>query len=335
MPARFSQLKPLAQQERAALCLALCGFFSPLNNERIRSELDLPLQQGKLIPLSLMDFFKWAKKQGDDLWPKMLRTRELVLRLVQRGILVPAGNTGGSPGLTETYYFMHELSTLASKGSLWLGTVLGPDYVGYAIQSDIALITGTNDNGDHVIGTGLHIMPGMILTCAHVIDDIQIDSNIKIQDRTVNVLECKSDASVDIGLIVVDEKVVPTLADLAFRKAEILEEVVIAGYPTVPRGLVPTITLQRGEISGRIEETMDQHPVELFSAIARPGNSGGPVVSMDGRIVGLVSRSLERPREEADIISPMPFFSAIPADVIRESFRALTNGLELSWETYD
>ncbi len=80
---------------------------------------------------------------------------------------------------------------------------------------------------------------------------------------------------------------------------------------------------------------MDGHPVELFSAIARPGNSGGPVVSMDGRVVGLVSRSLERPREEADTISPMPFFSAIPADVIRDSFRGLTNGIELPWETYE
>ena len=135
-----------------------------------------------------MDFFKWTKKQGDDLWPKMLRIKELVLRLVQKGILVPAGNTEGSPGMTETYYFMHELSTAAGKGSLWLGTVLGANYVGYAIQADIALITGMNEGGDHVIGTGLHIMPGMILTCAHVIDDIQIDSSIKIRDRTVEVL---------------------------------------------------------------------------------------------------------------------------------------------------
>jgi hypothetical protein len=56
---------------------------------------------------------------------------------------------------------------------------------------------------------------------------------------------------------------------------------------------------------------------------------------MDGRIVGIVSRSLERKREEADAMSPIPFFASLPASVIKESDLELTNNsVSIPWEDY-
>ena len=334
MSTRYTQIMPLDQHERATLCMRLCNFFSPINNEKIKQELGLPTTPGRIRPLSLADFLNWSKKQGTDLWPKHQRVAELVRRLEQKGILFEAGGRGASE-IAHCYYFTYDLSKLAARGSLWLGVALGPEYIGFAIQQDLVLITGVTASGDRAVGTGLLVLPGVALTCAHVITDMTIDSSVVISGMKVMVEHCRSDANVDVGVVFLEEKIPPSLPDAAFRRAAILEEVVIAGYPSIPRGLVPTVTFQRGEIAGRIEKTMDGYPLELLSAIVRPGNSGGPVVTMDGRIVGIVSRSLERPREVADDMIPMPFFSAIPADVIQSSFRRLTEGLELPWETYD
>jgi hypothetical protein len=33
-------------------------------------------------------------------------------------------------------------------------------------------------------------------------------------------------------------------------------------------------------------------------------------------------------------IEQMPFFSAVPSDITRDSFRQFTNGIELHWEDY-
>ncbi len=334
MTERYSKLAPLDQEERAALCIMLCSFFSPMNNAKHRQALLLPIEEGMMRPLSLFDFFKWTKMNGNDLWSKEFRINELVLRLEQKGVLVNAGTNGKSPGLSNCFYFMYEFSSLAGKGRLWLGSILGADYIGYEIKKDLVLITGITPMGDHAIGTGHLILPGVVLTCAHVLDDMKIAEQVEIGIRKFKVDKCLSSKNADVGIIFLEEQVAPSLQDIALRSAHSLEEVVIAGYPTIPRGLAPIITLHRGEICGRVENTIDGCPLELFSAIARPGNSGGPVVGLDGRIVGIVTRSLERPREEADPMAPLPFFSAVPADVIQKEFINLTGGNQLPWETY-
>lgn len=328
------RLEPLDQNDSVRLSIALLNFFSPINNHKIKLELGLPIDPKILTPLSLGDFFRWRKKNGEDLWPRMARVRELVLRLEQGGALESAGTSHGGPGLSNCYYYLPQLSKLAGKGVLWLGTALGAAYIAHAIKSMIALITGKTSDGDPAVGTGTLVLTGTVLTCAHVITDMNIDAEIEIAGERVRIKEQLFDSDADVGVLILEKPKEP-LPDLAFRRAFELEEVIIPGYPTIPRGLSPTLTVQRGEIVGRVEDTFERHAIELFSAIARPGNTGGPVVTMDGRVVGLVSRSLERPREAADPMPPLPFFSAIPSDVIQTSFRALTKTMDLPWENYD
>jgi hypothetical protein len=92
-------------------------------------------------------------------------------------------------------------------------------------------------------------------------------------------------------------------------------------------------TFQRGEISQIDVRTIWGTNVDLFSAIARPGNSGGSLVTLEENVVGLVTQSLERERESADLMSVLPFFAAVPACDIRTEFEALTS-IALPWETY-
>jgi hypothetical protein len=102
---RFSALSPLSQDESAQISIQLCNFFNPLNNANNREDLGLPHNAGSIVPLSLIDFFKWSKKNNIDLWPNLQRITELILKLEQKGILIPAGTIGKAPQMSNCYYF--------------------------------------------------------------------------------------------------------------------------------------------------------------------------------------------------------------------------------------
>jgi len=328
---RYSILSPLPLDEQKDICIMLCAFFSPQNGNEIRKYLGLPVQAGRDIPLPFIEFLKFHKLKGLDLWPKLKRITELATKLKQKNILTSSGHSG----INECFWFMHELSNLQRLGTLWLGETLGAQFIGNEIYKDIAYITGITSTGDASVGTGTLISPNIILTCAHVLSDMKVDNSVIVSGQKAEIGKIVFHGAADVGLIFLKNDTSKHLNDLAFRESAILEEVIIAGYPKVPRSLDPVFTLQRGEISGFMKRTMDKYPFDLFSAIARPGNSGGPVVGLDGRIVGIVTRSLERQKEEADAMVPMPFFASVPSSVIRDCVLELTdNSVAIPWEDY-
>jgi len=79
--------------------------------------------------------------------------------------------------------------------------------------------------------------------------------------------------------------------DLALRPATLLEKVLIAGFPKVPTKTDDKPLFQSGEIAASINSY--NNSVEIFTAIARPGNSGSPLLSEDGKVLGIVSENLE------------------------------------------
>jgi S1-C subfamily serine protease len=199
----------------------------------------------------------------------------------------------------------------------------------------LVAITGTSEHGDPAVGSGLHIHPELLLTCKHVIDDLKSIDSLQVNGTEVTVIEQLTvpGDSIDIGVIRFRPEVALALPDLQFRDAALLEEIVVAGFPTVPTSLGGFPTFQRGEISQIGVRTLWGNTVDLFSAIARPGNSGGPLMTLSGNVVGLVTQSLEREKEEGDRIRVLPFFAAVPASDVRSVFERLT-GNTLPWETY-
>ena len=105
----------------------------------------------------------------------------------------------------------------------------------------------------------------------------------------------------------------PRLPGMVFREPRWADEVFVFGYPRVPMTAEMAISVQRGEVvnlarstdyavqRGEVvnpatESIPDRDKVFLFSAITRPGNSGGPIVAGDGRVIGLWSRLPPRQR---------------------------------------
>ncbi|CAM5742414.1 hypothetical protein MAUB1S_01516 [Mycolicibacterium aubagnense] len=77
----------------------------------------------------------------------------------------------------------------------------------------------------------------------------------------------------------------------------------------------------------------------LYSAIARPGNSGGPIIAHDGRVIGIVvehsmetsssdpdgaaSAEQRQPSTDADRSDIAPFYRGIPTSEILRALRNL------------
>ncbi len=90
------------------------------------------------------------------------------------------------------------------------------------------------------------------------------------------------------------------------------------------------LIVQRGEVVNPSISGMHGQTLFLYSAIARPGNSGGPIVASDGRVLGLVTQELLDPGRPQ-----WPFFAGVPAGEVSRAAQELGFPDLLSIETWD
>lgn len=335
----YLRLKPLEPSEAADLALRILKFFA-LNGEpsaeEKRRKLGLPeLPPNCLQPFSVGDFLHYQCLIGADVRPLLQHVQTLLRALASAGFLIIQGqDERGWVGEGRRYLSFFNLSTRAASGALWLGQALGASHVADRLRHSLVWLTGTTTSGDAAAGSGCHVLEDTVLTCAHVVEDMRLDEAVSIGGRPHKIRSVVSDSKADVAVVKIHGPALLVNPDLCFREPQILEEVLIAGYPTVPLSAEPVMMVQRGEICGLVERPVIGPQTVLFSAIARPGNSGGPVVSLGGQIVGMVSRSLERSSMPNGTPGPLPFFAAVAPGAIRESFARLTDGESLPWEDY-
>ncbi|MFC6153890.1 MarP family serine protease [Nocardioides yefusunii] len=159
-----------------------------------------------------------------------------------------------------------------------------PDVV--AAQGSVLKIYGYGC-GKGIEGTGFVYANDRIMTNAHVVAGIdQPEVQIDGENRPAKVVHY--DPDLDVAVLAVD---VPR-APLAFsRDVESKQKVAVLGYPQdgpydVQSGRVRSRQpLRSPDINGQGTVIRD---VLAVRALVRPGNSGGPVVDVDGRVVGVV-----------------------------------------------
>lgn len=149
-------------------------------------------------------------------------------------------------------------------------------------------IRGTNGCGDGIEGSGFLYAPRRIMTNAHVVAGVT-DPRVKIgtRDLTAKVVYYNSDIDIAVLAVDIDGPVVP----FAAKPGEAQQSAVVLGYPNdgpfdaQPARIRAQQRLRSPDIYGRGTVTRD---VFSLRGKVRPGNSGGPLVSRDGKVLGVV-----------------------------------------------
>jgi hypothetical protein len=344
---KFSLLAPLDVQTRTKVAIEATKFFSPANFFNMLGKLNRPMPRVSPALFRAFDFVEFLTKA--EILPDAMkchqRIQALLDRLVATGILSEFSEVDIILG--KRYCFLREATELESTGYMWLALALGPDFITGVFSSIIVHLTGKTAEGDPHAGTGIILTPKIILTCAHVIKDMELDEMQTVQGTKRRIISKKTHPTIDVGIVEVSEAC-NALQCLAFREPEILDEIYVIGFPRVPYTRTPAMITHRGEVTNPSVQALDGSDLFLFSAIARPGNSGGPIISSEGRILGLVAQSLHvKTPESQSVCKPQaqspptendatttPFFAGVPTSQIQKAVLELDASLSIPIENY-
>lgn len=149
-------------------------------------------------------------------------------------------------------------------------------------------VRGNNSCGDGIEGSGFLYRPGLLMTNAHVVAGVSNPVVLSNGEHSARVVFYDSD--IDVAVLSVPDLQGPTVD---FDKSGSAgDRAVVLGFPNdgpfnaqSARIRADAQLLKSPDIYGRGTVTR-----EVFSirSLVRPGNSGGPLVSLDGKVYGVI-----------------------------------------------
>lgn len=138
------------------------------------------------------------------------------------------------------------------------------------------------ENGDR-LGSGFFVDGKRVITAAHVVEGSNAVVVGTITGKRYSAQVVKRSETLDLALL--DVKTTETAKPVRFASSYRVGQTVIAiGHP---QGLTYSVT--RGIIShtDRVVDGLSEHYLQ-FDTPVNPGNSGGPLIDLTGKVVGLV-----------------------------------------------
>lgn len=177
---------------------------------------------------------------------------------------------------------------------------------------------------DKGIGTGFLVSKSLVATARHVLDSLSC-FELAVEGGPVvphGDIRYPDDPDLDLALIELRQPLDGVMPLRMGSRYELLDEVVVLGYPPIPMSREAHLVANRGEVSSDI--TLSGHRAMIVSCLLRGGNSGGPVLNRRGQVIGVVSRNLVNPlsAEEIDLTQGLGFAAALSPDWIQRELSA-------------
>ena len=148
----------------------------------------------------------------------------------------------------------------------------------------VRIETTTCDGGG--VGSGFLIAPDLVATVAHVVEG-SASITLRAGDEYTSGEVIGMDPTREVALVRAGQPFAGYVFSLAEGRTSVGQDVVAVGYPNGD-----PISLTRGAVSavGRTIDTGEEVLTDLIQtdAAVNPGNSGGPLMTLDGSVLGLV-----------------------------------------------
>lgn len=168
-------------------------------------------------------------------------------------------------------------------------------------------------------GSGFIISPdGYILTNAHVAGGGEAEITVKLTDkREFTAKLIGADPRTDVALLKIDAKDLPTLRIGNPERVDVGAWVAAIGSPF---GFENSISAGIISAKGRALPTETYVPFLQSDVALNPGNSGGPLLNLDGEVIGINSQIYSRTGGYMGLSFAIPIDLAMDvADQLRES----------------
>lgn len=190
-----------------------------------------------------------------------------------------AANPAPAATVTVTAAPAQAVPPPATAGPRWEDTVA-------EVRSGVGLIKVQTCGGGST-GTGFLVGPSLMMTAAHVVTDAALIV-VQVAGSDVSATVLGLDEGLDVALIRLSAPVHGHLFAIAASPPATGQDVDALGFP-----LGEGFTSTRGSVSGldrsgRTEMGPVSNLIQTDTAV-NPGNSGGPLITADGRVVGVVS----------------------------------------------
>ena len=309
-------VEPGSLAHRISLATLAYRFFGLVHNADTARLIDQPQDVGRAGAWPVAYFNLYLQKIG---FPagELAGVSRILAEMERGGLLMRAGWRHDMVGwpMQGQLYISQGVRSPQTAGHLWLSPIFGAELIIESYNAVTFLIGGGEGKP---VGTALVLDRTHMVTNRHVIEGIvgpvnidQASTGRAVFDESIEVhpsyepptatpvsrqSRIIAHPDVDVAVIEVEFAENERLAELpgmTFRDPKWYDEVCVFGYPYVPGLTERPITVERGQVVNPSTEAAalpgyPRQPTFLTSAIARPGNSGGPIVAQDGRVIGLV-----------------------------------------------